>query len=121
MLAVRDFEVIPYEKENGDVPVMEFIQEQPNKMQAKILMETELLEEYGNELEGKYTKHLDDGIFELRIKLASDITRILYFFHIGKKIILTNGFVKKTQKTPAREIALAKKYRSDYLSREATR
>ena len=37
---------------------------------------------------------------------------------IGRKIILTNGFVKKTQKTPASEIALAKQYRADYLSRK---
>ena len=51
------------------------------------------------------------GFSELRVKFSSDITLILYFFHIGKKIILTNGIVKKTQKTPPREIELAKKYR----------
>ncbi|MBQ5564448.1 MAG: type II toxin-antitoxin system RelE/ParE family toxin, partial [Clostridia bacterium] len=43
---------------------------------------------------------------------------VLYFFVIGKKVILTNGFIKKTQKTPKREIDLAKKYRADYLERE---
>ncbi len=48
----------------------------------------------------------------------NDITRIFYFFVIGQKIILTNGFVKKTQKTPKSEIELAKKYRNDYLNRE---
>lgn len=115
---MKDFEIISYTKDDGSVPVMEFIKSQPNKMQAKILIEIELLEEYGNEMEGKYTKHLGDGIFELRVKFASDITRILYFFHIGKKIILTNGFVKKTQKTPKKEIELAKKYRVDYLLKE---
>lgn len=115
---MKDFEIISYTKEDGSTPTLEFIKSQPKKMQAKILMEIELLEEYGNELEGKYTKHLDDGIFELRIKFASDITRILYFFHIGKRIILTNGFVKKTQKTPVREINLAKKYRKEYLLKE---
>lgn len=47
-----------------------------------------------------YSKHLDDGIFELRCKFGSDITRVLYFFYYEGKIILTNGFVKKTQKTP---------------------
>lgn len=59
-----------------------------------------------------------DGIFEIRTKFGSDITRVLYFFVIGRRIILTNGFVKKTQKTPASEIALAKQYRADYLSRK---
>ena len=42
-----------------------------------------------------YSKHLDDGIFELRCKFGSDITRVLYFFYYEGKIILTNGFVKK--------------------------
>jgi len=65
-----------------------------------------------------YSKHLEDGIFEIRTKFGSDITRVLYFFVIGRRIILTNGFVKKTQKTPASEIALAKQYRADYLSRK---
>ena len=55
--------------------------------------------------------------YEIRAKVASDITRVLYFFVVNKKIILTNGFVKKTQKTPDNEIALAKKYRKDYLER----
>jgi phage-related protein len=114
----KEFEVISYTKDDGSVPILDFIKSQPNKMQAKILMEIELLEEYGNELEGRYTKHLEDGIFELRTKFASDITRILYFFCFGKRVILTNGFVKKTQKTPANEIALAKRYRSDYLMEE---
>ena len=72
----------------------------------------------GPSLREPYSKHLEDGIFEIRTKFGSDITRVLYFFVIGRKIILTNGFVKKTQKTPASEIALAKQYRADYLSRK---
>ncbi len=61
---------------------------------------------------------LDDGIFEIRTKFGSDITRVLYFFVIGKRVILTNGFIKKTQKTPASEITLAKQYRIEYLTRK---
>jgi len=53
-----------------------------------------------------------------RGKQGTNITRILYFFVAGHKIILTNGFVKKTQKTPSMEISLAKKYREDFLSRK---
>lgn len=56
----------------------------------------------------------EDGIFELRTKQGSNITRVLYFFFIGKKVILTNGFVKKSQKTPKAEKELAKKYKADY-------
>ena len=57
-----------------------------------------------------YSDHLVDGIFEIRAKVGSDIARVLYFFVIGKKIVLTNGFIKKTQKTPKNEIESAKKY-----------
>ena len=64
------------------------------------------------------SKHLDDGIFELRAKVGSDISRVLYFFVIGKKAVLTNGFVKKSQKTPPGEIEKAKAYRKEFLSRK---
>ena len=77
----------------------------------------EILEEKGTELRLPYSEHLEDGIFELRCKLGSNITRILYFFYSGKKIIVTNGFVKKTQKTPPSEINLAKKRRADWIKR----
>lgn len=87
-------------------------------MQAKIFKNLELLEIRGNELREQFSKHIEDGIFEIRNKVGNDITGIFYFFVIGQKIILTNGFIKKTQKTPKAEIALAKKYRNDYLNRE---
>ena len=55
---------------------------------------------------------------ELRAKVGSDISRVLYFFVIGHKVVLTNGFIKKTQKTPKSEIKRAKRYRADYLRRK---
>lgn len=60
---------------------------------------------------------MEDGIFEVRGKVGTDITRVLYFFYCDGKIILTNGFVKKTQKTPSGEIKLAKQRREDYWER----
>lgn len=65
-----------------------------------------------------YSEHLDDGIFELRCKLGSNITLSLYFFYNNGRIIFTNGFVKKSQKTPKNVITLAKQYRKDFLERE---
>ncbi len=87
-------------------------------MQAKIFMTLELLEMKGPELREPYSKALGDGIFEIRVKQGSDISRILYFFVVGKKVILTDGFAKKTQKTPHREIERAEQYREDYLRRK---
>ena len=98
-------------------PVEEFVLEQNNKMQAKIFHNIELLEQEGNMLREPYSKHLEDGIFELRNKVGNDITRVLYFFVIGETIVLTNGFTKKTQKTPKSEIQKAKDYRNEYLNR----
>lgn len=72
----------------------------------------------GNELHEPYSKAIQDGIFELRTKVGSDISRVLYFFVIGKKAVLTNGFIKKSQKTPKEEIKTALKYRAEYLSRK---
>lgn len=111
------FDVEYYEKEDGTFPAEEFILSLDSKMQAKMFRELDLLETFGNQLREPHSKPLEDGIYEIRAKVASDITRVLYFFVVNKKIILTNGFVKKTQKTPDNEIALAKKYRKDYPER----
>jgi len=72
----------------------------------------------GPKLREPHSKHLSDGIFEVRAKVGTDITQVLYFFFFGKKIVLTNGFVKKTDKTPSEEISKAKRYRAEFLSRE---
>lgn len=104
--------------ENGDdIPVKDFLDSLDVKMRTKFLMEIKLLEEKGNELREPYSKPLEDGIFELRAKVGTDISRVLYFFYYQGRIILTNGFVKKTQKTPSSEIEKAKRYREDFLER----
>ena len=114
---MSNFEVEYYRKSDGTYPVEDFIFKQPAKMQARILQCIRLLEIKGNELREPYSKFLKDGIFELRTQQGSDIARVLYFFVVGRKVILTNGFIKKTQKTPDEQIELAKKCKADYESR----
>lgn len=65
----------------------------------------------------KYFKHLvgTDGIFEVRVEVGSDIYRVFSFFDEGHLIILTNGFQKKTQKTPRKEIELAERLKKQYF------
>ncbi|MDR1916199.1 MAG: type II toxin-antitoxin system RelE/ParE family toxin [Synergistaceae bacterium] len=111
------FEVEYYELPNGEKPVEQFIDSLDSKMRVKALESINILAKYGNTLREPYSKPLGKGLFALRIKFASDITRIFYFFCVGNKIILTNGFVKKTRKTPSSEIALALKYKTDYEGR----
>ena len=116
-----EFEAIFYDLPDGSEPVIDFINAQSTKMAAKILWTIDLLEDKGVSLRLPYSEHLDDGIFELRIELGSDITRVLYFFMVGKKASLTNGFVKKTKKTPQGEFERAKKYRAEYMNRPENR
>lgn len=104
-----------FKKQDGSCPVEEFLDSLDNKMRAKILLAIALLETNGPQLREPYSKPFGDGIFEIRAKQGNNITRTLYFFYDGKQIILTNGFVKKTQKTPSAEIQRAKKYRAEYL------
>lgn len=112
------FTVEFYETTDGESPIADFLNSLDEKMRAKVVGLMEILEEKGTSLRLPYSEHLDDGIFELRCKLGSNITRSLYFFYANGRIIFTNGFVKKTQKTPNKIIELAKKYRLDFLKRE---
>jgi len=63
------------------------------------------------------SKKLDDGIFEIRVSLPNKIVRNLYYYVNGKKIIITHGFIKKSQKTPKKEIEKAKELRKQYNKR----
>ena len=74
----------------------------------------ELLRQNGTRLNDNITKHLDDGIWELR----PGNNRIFYFFSCGETFVLLHQFRKKTQKTPKREIERAKSEREDYLDRK---
>jgi phage-related protein len=67
----------------------------------------------------QYFKKLADseGIWEVRIQFGNDVFRLLGFFDGGTLLILTNGFAKKTQKTPSQEIALAVRRKEEYLAR----
>ena len=118
---MQDFKVIFYRKEDGTEPAKEFLLGLEVKMRAKMARTIKLLEDNGPALREPVSKPLGDGIFELRAKFSSDITRVLYFFFVGKCAVLTNGFVKKTQKTPPREIYLAKRYRDDFMQRQGER
>jgi phage-related protein len=93
----------------------EFFVKQREKVKAKIIWTLELIEELERVPE-TYLKHLEntDGLYEIRIQQGSDIFRIFCFFDQGQLIILTNGFQKKTQKTPKKEIEKALKIKNEY-------
>ena len=112
---VKEFKLVFYRKPNGDCPVSEFLSSLNKVMRFKMMNQFDLLELFGNHPKGDFTKPLGDGIFEVRAQNRTDITRVLFFFDKNRQIVLTNGFVKKTQRLPASELETAKRYRADYL------
>jgi phage-related protein len=71
----------------------------------------------------RFFKHLEgtDGIYEMRVKVGSDIYRIFCFFDQGQLIILLNGFQKKKDKTPRQEIIRAERLKKEYYDNKAKR
>ena len=110
-------EIIYYETADGKKPASDFIDSLPIKSRQKVLRSIELLRALGVQLKRPYTDDLRDGIHELRTQFGSNQYRVLYFFMVGDKAILTNGFTKKTMKVPDSEIDLAISYRTDYTNR----
>ncbi|MBR4791109.1 MAG: type II toxin-antitoxin system RelE/ParE family toxin [Treponema sp.] len=110
------FTVEFYETAKGKKPCLDFLNTLEVKLRAKAFRDLNLLQEKGTELRLPYSRHLDDGIFELRTIQGNNIIRSLYFFFVGSKIIVTHGFRKKNDKTPPGEIDRAKEYRKDYLA-----
>ena len=90
---------------------------QRDKVKDKIIWTLDLIEEV-QKVPETYLKHLEntDGLYEIRVQLGSDIFRIFCFFDDGKLVVLANGFQKKTQKTPQKEIDKALKIKAEYES-----
>lgn len=110
--------ILMYVKKDGKCPVQDFLHSLNEKLRAKVFHSMKLLEMNGFLLREPFSKYLKEDIYELRVQQANNAVRILYFFIVGNSVVFTNGFVKKTQKTPKEEIELAIKYRKDYLARE---
>ena len=109
--------VIFYKKGDGTIPVADFIRSLDKGMRAKITRSLKLLETRCYTLRAPHSKELTDGIMELRVTFGGNISRVLYFFFVDNTAVVTNGFVKKTKKTPSEEIQRAKTYRADYQRR----
>ena len=95
----------------------DFFIEQKQKVKDKIIWTFDLIEELQRVPE-IYLKHIEntDGLFEIRVQQASDIFRIFCFLDQGQLVVLANGFQKKTQKTPKKEIEKALKIKEEYES-----
>ena len=115
---MNEYNTIFYETVDGKMPAKDFLLNLDYDMRAKMIRTLEMLQKNGPVLREPHSKELEDGIFELRAKFGSNISRLLYFYDDGRLVLLTNGFVKKSPKTPKNEIELAKAYRADYFARK---
>lgn len=112
-----------YETESGKSEILDFLDELRNKSKTnkdfriqykQMVFYIELLQNNGTKLGENITKHLDEGIWELR----PGNNRVFYFFFENNTFVLLHHFRKKSQKTPKREIDRAKTERDDYLARK---
>ena len=110
--------VIFYRTANGSSPVEEFLDSLTGKQAQKVLWVLRIVEELPS-VPRQYFKKLagSDDLWEVRAQVGNNTFRLLGFFDSGQLIVLTSGFAKKSQKTPAREIELAERRKRDYFSR----
>ena len=117
------YTVMFYETADGRSELWDFLEELRMKaatnkdariQHKQITLYIQLLQENGTRLNENITKHLEDGIWELR----PGNNRVFYFFFENDTFVLLHHFRKKSQKTPKREIEKAKNERADYLARK---
>lgn len=111
-----EYEVIFYRKSNEECPTKEFLDTLPAKVRAKLGKWIGQLEIQGPTLPRPYADMVRDKIRELRLKFGGTNYRFLYFF-AGKMIVMTHGFVKKTDRIPEEEIERAARFMNDFQER----
>lgn len=81
---------------------------------ARFLHYSERMETYGPDLGMPHTRAMGDGLFELRIKAAEGIARVFYCTVFNRRIVMLHHFVKKSDKTPRRELATARRRMKEF-------
>jgi phage-related protein len=112
-------QVIFYRSVSGECPVEAFLDSLPGKVAQKITWVLSIIEEF-DIVPKKYFKKLTDAqnFYECRVDFGGNTYRLLGFSHLGNFIVLTNGFMKKSAKTPKEEIEICRRRMQDFLQRE---
>ena len=112
------WEIDFYQDSQGNIPVQDFICQQPTKAEAKIYKYIDLLQDFGLFLGQPYVEKLKgSGVWELRMRHSLNYYRILYFASSRPRFILLHAFLKKTDRTPKSEIKIAQDRLFDYEAR----
>ena len=116
MIYNKEYKIKYYCDENGESDVVYFIKSLDDKMRAKILKYIEYLRLEAGYLNEPLSKHISGKIRELRVDFWNHRHRFFYFCAIEKNIIILSGFIKKTSKTPQKEIEKAEYRLNDCLN-----
>ena len=106
-----------YKTSEGKCPVAEFIDLQPVKVAQKIVWVLKAVQELEKVPATYFKKITNTDFYEVRIQIGGNIYRLLGFFYNGNSVILTNGFQKKTQKTPKTELDICEERMKDFIKR----
>ena len=81
----------------------------PSGFVARFLRYAERMELYGPDLGMPHTRTMGGGLFELRLKVAEGIVRVFYCTLVGRRIVMLHHFIKRSEKTPRKELEIARK------------
>ena len=113
------WEIEKYIRDNGRCPCQDFLDQLNVASELPYVTRAiNQLMEHGFNLKRPQAAYLRDDIYELRIKTINRQIRILYFFFERRKIILTNGLIKKSERTAETEIEKAINYRKNYMEQK---
>ena len=88
--------------------VESFVRGLPDGLLARYLRLTDMMLEFGANLGMPHTRAMSDGLFEIRVKGKEGIARVFYCTLVGQRIVMLHGFIKKSEKTPPKELKLAR-------------
>jgi phage-related protein len=108
-------------EERGSSPVEEFLESLDLKTQARFRWSMEQLRVRNVQAREPLVRHLEGDLWELREESRTNIYRVIYFFFTGRRIVFLHGFQKKSQRTPRRELAMARQRYQAYFAREGGR
>lgn len=115
-----DFKIIFYKDDNNNVPIEKFLTELAKTNQVLLAQTLKGIEKLRNKAYHRepLSKYLESQLWELRIKAGTNILRIIYTFQTGHIIILLHGFIKKGQKTPLKELEIARKRLKEVIKKQ---
>jgi len=109
-----DIHVEYYQTGAGRTPVQEFLDSLNPKMHDKMKLSIDLLKEHGIHLRAPYSKPIRDGLFELRARIGTNLSRIVYYWNSKSSVVFLCGFIKKDQKLSVKEILYFRQLRQNH-------